>query len=153
MVLANFSVIDLNPSIFLAERITPRSAFSAHLSVGQIRPPSHASQTNALWSKGEQSTTLAIITASSLQELAEWNALYMQNFGFVFLICASGRSTESILVLAELKKRYTNRLIFEFEFASQEQIKITEQQQHKLAAPHTQQLRATLQQQLNLPQQ
>lgn len=38
-----------------------------------------------------------------LQELLEWNAQYRQKFGFVFIICASGRSTSEIL--AELKVR------------------------------------------------
>ena len=36
-----------------------------------------------------------------VQELTEWNARYKEKFGFVFLICASGRSTEEIL--SELK--------------------------------------------------
>ncbi|XP_004510201.1 uric acid degradation bifunctional protein TTL isoform X2 [Cicer arietinum] len=105
-------------------------AFSAHPSIGQTRSPSHASQTSAQWSKGEQSTALATATGSSLQELAEWNARYMQKFGFVFLICASGRSTDEIL--AELKRRYTNRPIVEFEIAAEEQMKITELRLAKL---------------------
>lgn len=44
-----------------------------------------------------------------LQELLEWNAQYRQKFGFVFIICASGRSTSEIL--AELKVRF--RLLLE----------------------------------------
>ncbi|PNY00314.1 uric acid degradation bifunctional protein TTL-like, partial [Trifolium pratense] len=76
------------------------------------------------WSRGEQSTALATATGSKLQELAEWNARYMEKFGFVFLIFASGISTDAIL--AEIKKRYTNRPIVELEIASQEQMKITE---------------------------
>lgn len=40
-------------------------------------------------------------TCWALQELAEWNSQYQQKFGFVFLICASGMSTDEIL--AELK--------------------------------------------------
>lgn len=36
-------------------------------------------------------------TCWPLQELAEWNTEYHQKFGFVFLICASGRSTSEIL--------------------------------------------------------
>ena len=31
------------------------------------------------------------------QELSEWNARYKEKFGFVFLICASGRSAGEIL--------------------------------------------------------
>ncbi|XP_045790676.1 uric acid degradation bifunctional protein TTL-like isoform X1 [Trifolium pratense] len=99
-------------------------AFSAHPSIGQTNAPSHASQTSAQWSRGEQSTALATATDSKLQELAEWNARYMEKFGFVFLIFASGISIDAIL--AEIKKRYTNRPIVELEIASQEQMKITE---------------------------
>ncbi|XP_019463508.1 PREDICTED: uric acid degradation bifunctional protein TTL isoform X2 [Lupinus angustifolius] len=105
-------------------------AFSAHPQIGQTHSPSVASQTSAQWSKGEQSTALATATGSSLQELSEWNAQYRNKFGFVFLICASGRSTDEIL--AELKKRYTNRPIVEFEIAAQEQMKITELRLAKL---------------------
>ncbi|MED6183907.1 hypothetical protein PIB30_042379 [Stylosanthes scabra] len=105
-------------------------AFSAHPQIGQRHAPSHASQTSAQWSKGEQSTALATATGSSLQELSEWNARYWEKFGFVFLICASGRSTDEIL--AELKRRYTNRPIVEFEIAAQEQMKITELRLAKL---------------------
>ncbi|KAL2319344.1 hypothetical protein Fmac_028313 [Flemingia macrophylla] len=133
-------------------------AFSAHPPIGQTHSPSVASQASAQflsygiscllppfdndvrnmsefvvfiwWSKGEQSTALATATGSSLQELFEWNARYREKFGFVFLICASGRSTDEIL--AELKRRYTNRPIVEFEIAAQEQMKITELRLAKL---------------------
>ncbi|KAF8379104.1 hypothetical protein HHK36_028533 [Tetracentron sinense] len=122
-------------------------AFAAHPQIGQ---PSSANQKKYVrfriseivflilmssafaspWSKGEQSTALATATDSSLQELFEWNARYRQKFGFVFLICASGRSTPEIL--AELKKRYPNRPIVEFEIAAQEQMKVTELRLAKL---------------------
>ncbi|KAG4940685.1 hypothetical protein JHK84_044822 [Glycine max] len=125
-------------------------AFSAHPQIGQTHAPSVASEASAqfstsnsnsplffiwvtllfVWSKGEQSTALATATGSSLQELSEWNARYREKFGFVFLICAAGRSTDEIL--AELKRRYTNRPIVEFEIAAQEQMKITELRLAKL---------------------
>ncbi|XP_027335119.1 uric acid degradation bifunctional protein TTL isoform X2 [Abrus precatorius] len=105
-------------------------AFSAHPQIGQTHSPSHASQTSAQWSKGEQSTALATATDSTLQEMSEWNARYREKFGFVFLICASGRTTDEIL--AELKRRYNNRPIVEFEIAAQEQMKITELRLAKL---------------------
>nr|ACU22882.1 unknown [Glycine max] len=105
-------------------------AFSAHPQIGQTHAPSVASEASAQWSKGEQSTALATAPGSSLQELSEWNARYREKFGFVFLICAAGRSTDEIL--AELKRRYTNRPIVEFEIAAQEQMKITELRLAKL---------------------
>ncbi|RZR98045.1 hypothetical protein BHM03_00027338 [Ensete ventricosum] len=47
-----------------------------------------------------------------------------EKFGFVFIICASGRGTPEIL--AELKKRYLNRPIVELEMGAQEEMKIIE---------------------------
>nr|XP_011469582.1 PREDICTED: uric acid degradation bifunctional protein TTL isoform X2 [Fragaria vesca subsp. vesca] len=104
-------------------------AFSAHPQIGHS-PPSSSHPTSAQWSKGEQSTAIATATSSSLQELSQWNARYREKFGFVFLICASGKSTDGIL--AELKKRYPNRPIVEFEIAAKEQMKITELRLAKL---------------------
>ncbi|KAG2672001.1 hypothetical protein I3760_13G017800 [Carya illinoinensis] len=108
-------------------------AFSAHPQIGDSTPTSHhhrTSPTSAQWSKGEQSTAVATATSSTLQELSEWNARYREKFGFVFLICASGRTSDKIL--AELKNRYPNRPIIEFEIAAQEQMKITELRLAKL---------------------
>ncbi|KAI9086881.1 hypothetical protein K1719_031042 [Acacia pycnantha] len=64
------------------------------------------------WSKGEQSTAWATATGSGLQELYEWNARYREKFGFIFIICASGGSADEIL--AELKRRYSNRPLFSY---------------------------------------
>ncbi|XP_042388939.1 uric acid degradation bifunctional protein TTL-like isoform X1 [Zingiber officinale] len=76
------------------------------------------------WSKEEQSAAIATATDTTLQELVDWNIRYQEKFGFVFLICASGRGTPEIL--AELKKRYVNRPIVELEIAAQEEMKIIE---------------------------
>ncbi|KAL3537170.1 hypothetical protein ACH5RR_000536 [Cinchona calisaya] len=119
-------------------------AFKGHPKIGES--PSQKSKSSLLlselddikirhlidisWSKGEQSTALATATDSSLQELVEWNACYRQKFGVVFLIFASGRSTPEIL--GEMKRRYNNRPIVEFEIAAQEQMKITELHLSKL---------------------
>ncbi|KAL9228792.1 hypothetical protein vseg_004333 [Gypsophila vaccaria] len=105
-------------------------AFSAHPQIGKLSSGSNRSETFSQWSKGEQSTAMATATSTTLQELAEWNSLYKEKFGFVFLICASGRSTSEIL--NELKRRYSNRPIVEFEIAAQEQMKITELRLAKL---------------------
>ncbi|GKU92269.1 hypothetical protein SLEP1_g6018 [Rubroshorea leprosula] len=58
------------------------------------------------------------------QVLAEWNARYKQKFGHIFIICASGRST--VELLAELKRRCSNRPIVEIEIAAAGQMKVTE---------------------------
>ncbi|XP_074572421.1 uric acid degradation bifunctional protein TTL-like [Curcuma longa] len=93
-------------------------AFAAHPAIGSISPS--VSQ----WCKEEQSAAMDTATDTTLQELVDWNIRYRERFGFVFLICASGRSTPEIL--AELKKRYLNRPIVELEIAAQEEMKIIE---------------------------
>ncbi|XP_024022214.1 uric acid degradation bifunctional protein TTL isoform X2 [Morus notabilis] len=120
-----FNIVDVNGWL---------QAFSAHPQIGSS-PSSSSHSTSAQWSKGEQSTALATATSSSLQELDEWNARYKEKFGFIFLICASGRSTDEIL--AELKKRYPNRPIVEFEIAAGEQMKVTELRLAKLFSTKT----------------
>ena len=45
-----------------------------------------------------------------LQELSEWNARYWKKFGFIFLICASGRTASEIL--AELKVKFERLWFF-----------------------------------------
>ncbi|CAI9103369.1 OLC1v1001834C1 [Oldenlandia corymbosa var. corymbosa] len=105
-------------------------AFATHPKIGESPSQKGKSSASANWSKGEQSTALATATDSSLQELVEWNARYRQKFGFIFLICAAGRSTPEIL--GEMKRRYHNRPLAEFEIAAQEQMKITELRLSKL---------------------
>ncbi|KAH6767570.1 transthyretin-like protein [Perilla frutescens var. hirtella] len=105
-------------------------AFAAHPAIGESASKTSKSPTSAQWSKGEQSTALATATDATLQELYDWNVRYRQKFGFVFLICASGRSTPEIL--AEIKRRYGNRPIIEFDLAANEQMKITELRMSKL---------------------
>ncbi|XP_056161773.1 uric acid degradation bifunctional protein TTL isoform X3 [Syzygium oleosum] len=106
-------------------------AFSAHPQIGETKSVAPGrSDTSAQWSKGEQSTALATATGSSLQELSDWNVRYKRKFGFIFIICASGRTSPEIL--AELKRRYSNRPIEEFQIAAEEQMKVTELRLAKL---------------------
>ncbi|GAB2215263.1 hypothetical protein Droror1_Dr00019644 [Drosera rotundifolia] len=105
-------------------------AFAAHPAIGQKPSISHSNNVSAQWSTGEQSTALATANSNTLQELANWNSQYRQKFGFVFLICAAGRSSPEIL--DELKRRFSNRPIVEFEIAAQEQMKVTEIRLSKL---------------------
>ncbi|KAL9265693.1 Uric acid degradation bifunctional protein TTL-like protein [Drosera capensis] len=123
-------------------------AFAAHPAIGQKPSISHSNNVSAQLSEAYVSFTytLAVIThtralnsgarESSQQplqlliELANWNSQYRQKFGFVFLICAAGRSSPEIL--DELKRRFSNRPIVEFEIAAQEQMKITEIRLSKL---------------------
>lgn len=99
-------------------------AFAAHPEIGAT------SKTISQWCKEEQSTAMATAAESTMQELFEWNALYKEKFGFLFLICASGRSSPEIL--AELKRRFVNRPIVELETAAEEEMKVIELRLRKL---------------------
>ncbi|GAB4862038.1 hypothetical protein Ancab_037292 [Ancistrocladus abbreviatus] len=99
-------------------------AFAAHPQIGKSPSSSHPNDKSAQWSKNEQSTAVATATTSTLEELAHWNTRYREKFGTVFLVYASGKNTSEIL--EELKRRYSNRPIVEFEIAAQELMKITE---------------------------
>lgn len=65
-----------------------------------------------------------------LQALAEGNAAYEKRFGFIFIVCASGKSAEEMLQL--LQQRLSNDLETELKIAAGEQAKITRLRLHKM---------------------
>jgi 2-oxo-4-hydroxy-4-carboxy-5-ureidoimidazoline decarboxylase len=58
-----------------------------------------------------------------LAELAEANRAYLERHGFLFIVCATGRTAETML--AELRARTPSSLADELRTAAEEQIKIT----------------------------
>jgi len=71
-------------------------AFACHPRIGERK--SVARGQSAAWSTEEQAATT---TASHrmLAELAEKNLLYEQRFGFTYIVCATGKSTEEMLAI------------------------------------------------------
>lgn len=61
---------------------------------------------------------------ATLEALAELNRLYEEKFGFIFIVCASGKSAEEMLAL--LRERMNNDVNRELRIAAEEQAKITE---------------------------
>eukprot|EP00249_Psilotum_nudum_P012927 c24052_g1_i2 orf=328-1383(+) len=105
-------------------------AFSCHSWIGDVEALKNKHATSREWSKSEQSAALSSADDSILQELAEWNLQYELKFGFLFLICASGKNSTEIL--SALKTRFSNRPIDEIQVAASEQQKITELRLAKL---------------------
>src|SRR5688500_4713143 len=58
-----------------------------------------------------------------LSALAEANATYLDRFGFIFIVCATGKSAEEMLAL--LRARLSNNRATELRNAAEEQAKIT----------------------------
>ena len=106
-------------------------AFHHHPPIGAKRAQKPQSAKAKQWSQGEQSTAQTapphILTA-----LAAANEEYRAKFGHVFLICATGKTSEEIL--AALKQRLPNDGAAELRIASEEQRKITRLRLEKLLA-------------------
>ena len=58
-----------------------------------------------------------------LSALAEANATYLDRFGFIFIVCATGKTAEEMLAL--LRARLPNSRATELRIAAEEQAKIT----------------------------
>jgi 2-oxo-4-hydroxy-4-carboxy-5-ureidoimidazoline decarboxylase len=105
-----------------------RQAFAAHPQIGE--KPSPDSKTPA-WSAGEQAG-VADAAVAARAALAAANHLYREKFGWIFIVCATGKSAEEMLAL--LRQRLDNDPAEELWTAAAEQEKITVLRLHKLNA-------------------
>jgi OHCU decarboxylase len=97
-------------------------AFGAHPRIGE-RKPAHASEQSISWSKQEQS---AAETAHEnvLAELAAGNLRYEEQFGFTYIVCATGKSAK--VMLAILRRRLSSDRQSELREAAEQQRQITQ---------------------------
>ena len=81
------------------------------------------------WSSNEQA---GVRTASeaTIQALASLNQKYLKRFGYIFIVCASGKSADEMLDL--LRQRIDNTSETELHIAAAEQHKITTLRLEKL---------------------
>lgn len=104
-------------------------AFSAHPQIGSKKTGAGQRPNSAHWSKGEQ-LQVAGATATVRRELAEANRLYEKKFGFIFIVCATGKTADEMLAIC--KARLGNSVETEIRLAAEEQRKITEIRLNKL---------------------
>lgn len=95
-------------------------AFAAHPRIGERK---------AGWSSQEQSGTRTA-SEETMRAIAEGNRAYEEKFGFVFLICATGRSAEEMR--ENLEQRLKNDRETELRIAADEHAKIIELRLEKL---------------------
>lgn len=81
-------------------------------------------------SASEQAGAIAADRAT-LEALRDRNRAYLQRFGFIFIVCASGKSAAEMLAL--LEQRLSNDPDVEFGIAAAEQAKIAKLRLEKLA--------------------
>lgn len=104
-------------------------AFAAHPKIGEEKAASTQQARAAEWSAGEQAGMNAA-DGRLRQELADANREYFEKFGFIFIICATGKSAAEMLELC--RARLGNDRETEIRIAASEQEKITEIRLRKL---------------------
>lgn len=106
-------------------------AFAHHPQIGESLDSLRAKfATTASWSHGEQAAVTHADDATLLA-LRKENAAYLQRFGHIFIVCATGKSAAEMLSL--LRARSGNDAAQELIIAAAEQAKITHLRLEKLA--------------------
>lgn len=109
-----------------------QAAFAAHPKIGDPASLRAKYANTSHWANNEQAG-VAAAAEQTLQELADYNQRYEQRFGYIFIVCATGKTAAEMLSL--LKERIDNDETTELKIAAAEQLKITLLRLHKLARP------------------
>jgi OHCU decarboxylase len=104
-------------------------AFRSHPKIGEKKTEAKASQKAQQWSGQEQSGVLDA-SRQTMYSIAELNQEYEAKFGYIFIVSATGKSSEEMLAI--LRKRLTNDPGDELRIAATEQEKITDLRLGKL---------------------
>lgn len=104
-------------------------AFHAHPKIGERKAATDQSQQAQSWSAQEQSG-VTNAARETVDELAQKNRDYEARFGFIFIVCAAGKSPEEMLTI--LQSRIGNDRRDELLIAAEEQRKITRLRLEKL---------------------
>ncbi len=99
-----------------------KEAFSHHPKIGERNLQQGRFAATRHLSAAEQAG-VAGASATVLDDLAEGNRQYEDRFGYVFIVCATGRSADEMLAL--LRSRLNNDAATEIRVAAAEQAKIT----------------------------
>ena len=104
-------------------------AFTHHPKIGDLKSLEKKFQSTKKWAGNEQA---GVNKASSktIKALAKGNADYEKKFGFIFIVCATGKSAQEMLDI--LNSRIGNSYKKELRIAAGEQAKITEIRLNKL---------------------
>lgn len=109
-----------------------REAFTHHPKIGgDVAALREKFASTSTWVEGEQAAVKQASQAT-LEALAAGNAEYEQKFGYIFIVCATGKTANEMLVL--LQARLPNKPEAEIKIAMSEQDKITRLRLGKLIA-------------------
>jgi len=105
----------LNPNDWL-------EAFRSHPKIGEKKAADKVSAQAQQWS-GQEQSGVGNASNKTIDSLATLNHEYEQKFGFIFIICATGKTSDEML--AALRERLTHDPAAELPIAAAEQSKIT----------------------------
>ncbi|RZL16733.1 MAG: 2-oxo-4-hydroxy-4-carboxy-5-ureidoimidazoline decarboxylase [Hymenobacter sp.] len=108
-----------------------REAFTHHPKIGDVNALKEKFASTAAWAAGEQGAVRQA-EPETLEALAAGNNAYEQKFGYIFIVCATGKSAAEMLAL--LQARLPHEPIQEIHIAMSEQAKITRLRLEKLLA-------------------
>lgn len=130
------SFVSLNKLLESADQIwwslEPRDwleAFHSHPKIGENKAAAPVTAEAQRWSEDEQSG-IRDSAAETIAALAKRNREYEEKFGHIFIVCASGKSSEEMLEI--LRERLGNNPEEELRIAAAEQAKITQLRLRKL---------------------
>lgn len=104
-------------------------AFRSHPKIGQKKAEAQASLKAQQWS-GQEQSGVRNASRQTTESLAKLNQEYEAKFGYIFIICATGKSSEEMLAI--LRRRLENEPAEELSIAATEQAKIIELRLGKL---------------------
>jgi len=104
-------------------------AFAHHPRIGDLDSLRTRFAGTRAWAEGEQAGA-ATASEEVLYTLAEGNRAYEERFGYIFIVCATGKSADEMLDL--LHARLPNTPVAELPVAAEEQRKITRLRLEKL---------------------
>lgn len=102
-------------------------AFSHHPQIGD--KPASGSDAARKWAEGEQSGA-RVVTDDVKERLARANRAYFEKFGYIYIVCATGKTAEGMLAI--LNQRLQNDAPSEISIAAEQQRLITRIRLQKL---------------------
>ena len=106
-----------------------REAFTHHPKIGDLASLRAKFANTQAWAASEQASVREASEAV-LTRLAQGNAAYEQKFGYIFIVCATGKRAPEMLAL--LEQRLHHDPASELKVAAEEQRKITQIRLNKL---------------------
>lgn len=104
-------------------------AFEHHPKIGDINSLKEKYSSARKLAESEQAG-VKDSSIDTLSEIAKYNADYLKKFGYIFIVCATGKSADEMLLI--IKERINNDPETEIKIAMKEQSKITKLRLEKI---------------------